>query len=214
MRRYLALAVVAGLIGGYVGATPAQGALAAKSTKLFFRDNNGCENPNYLSKKNGPDNGCWQFDSVLNEPIISQAGLLDRDVIADHFVATDGVPLVLNAKKAITGSLATYSGSCFDAAAPCAPTGVGAGQAQVDVIVRAFVGGTEVVLGEQTSTFEVIPGDPHVSEINIELEDALNKKKVTGLRVSVFFHGAALFHSGVEMENPASFITVPTLVKN
>lgn len=214
MRKFLALTVVAGLIGGYVGAAPAQGArLVPKTSKFFLRDDNVCESPDYLSRKDGPDSGCWQSDSFLNEPIISQAGLIDRDEIADHFVARDGVPLTLNAKKAITGTIATYSGSCYDAAVPCAPVGVGVGQAQVDIIVRAFINGAEVVLGEQTATFEVVPGDPHVTEVNLEIDDALNKKKVTSLRVSIFFHGAALFHSGVELENPASSISVPTLVK-
>lgn len=213
MRKFVSVVVLAAVVAGIVGVTPASAGLVAKSSKFFFRDDNGCESPNYLSRKDGPDNGCWQFDSFLNEPVISQAALLDRDAIADHFEARDGVPLTLNAKKAITGTLVTYSGSCFDPTVPCAPVGVGAGQAKVDVIVRGFIGGTEVLLGEQTSTFEVVPGDPHTTEVKIELDDALNKKKLTSLRVSVFFHGAAIFHSGVNMDDPASFVNVPTFVK-
>ncbi len=213
MRKLFSVVVLAAVVGGIVGATPASAGLVGKTSKFYLRDDNACENPNYLSRKDGPDSGCWQSDSFLNEPIISQAGLIDRDAIADHFEARDGVPLILNAKKAITGTLVTYSGSCIDASVPCSPVGLGAGQAQVDVIVRGYIGGAEVLLGEQTSTFEVVPGDPHTTEVNIELDDALNKKKLTSLRVSVFFHGVAIFHSGVNLDDPASFINVPTFVK-
>ena len=214
MKRFIGLALVVGLVGGYIGSSSAlAGKLVAKSSKFYLRDDNGCEDPNYLSKKNGPDTGCWQLDSFLNEPIIDQAGLLDRDVIAQHFEARDGVPLVLNAMKTITGKIATYSGSCVDPSVPCAPTGMGAGQAEVDIIVRGWVGGNEVVLGEQNETFAVVPGGPHETEVNLEIDDALHKKKLSALRVTVYFHGAAVFHSGVEMDNPESFISVPTLVK-
>ena len=213
MKRLLGLALVVGLVGGYLGTASAAGKLVAKTSKFYLRDDNGCEDPNYLSKKNGPDSGCWQLDSFLNEPIIDQAGLLNRDQIAQHFEARDGVPLVLNAKKAITGTIATYSGSCVDATLPCAPVGVGAGQAEVDIIVRGWVGGSEVVLGEQNAAFTVVPGGAHETKVNLDVPDVLHKKKVTALRVTVYFHGAAVFHSGVEMDNPASFVTLPTLVK-
>ncbi len=213
MKRVIGLALVAGLIAAHMGSSSAATRVVAKSSKFYLRDDNGCENPNYLSKKNGRDTGCWQLDSFLNEPVIDQAGLLDRDQIADHFEARDGVPLILNAKKDITGNIATYSGSCVDPTVPCAPVGVGAGQAEVDIIVRAWVGGGEVVVGEQNASFVVVPGGPHETEVELDVPDALHKKKVSALRVSVYFHGAAAFHSGVEMDNPASFITVPTVVK-
>ncbi len=79
--------------------------------------------------------------------------------------------------------------------------------------MQGFVGGSEVLLGTQTSTFESIPGDPHATEVSIDLDDALHKKKLTGLSLTIYFSGAALFHSVIELENPASFINVPTLVK-
>lgn len=215
MKRLLGLAVVVGLVGGYLASPSALAGkkLVAKTSKLYLRDDNGCDDPNYLSKKNGPDSGCWQLDSFLNEPIINQAGLLNRDQIAQHWEARDGVPLVLNAKKNISGTIATYSGSCVDSTVPCSPAGIGAGRAEVDIIVRGWIGGTEVVLGEQNAAFTVVPGGPNETEVDLDLPDALHKKKVTALRVTVYFHGAAVFHSGVEMDNPASFINMPTLVK-
>ena len=216
MKRLIGLALVIGLVGGYVGSTSAlagKARLKASQTKFFLRDSDACSGPGYLSKKDGPDSGCWQLDSALNEAVIDQAQLLDRDLIADHFDARDGVPFVLNAKKAITGVIATYSGSCYDPAVPCAPAGVGAGVAEVDIIVRGTVGGSEKVLGEQHASFPVVPGGPTETPVNIELDDALNKKKVSSFRVTVFFSGAAAFHSGVELDNPASFVTVPTYVK-
>lgn len=190
--------------------------LVAVEAKFFLRDDNGCEDPNYLSKKDGEDMGCWQSDSFLNEPVVNQAGLVDRSALSQVFDARDGVPLVLDATKTLTGEIHTYSGSCFDpvgAGIPCAPTGVGAGQAAIDITVTGVTGGAEVLLGEHTEEFAVTLGGPHKTDVSFELDDALDKKKFDSLKVSFYPHGAALFHSGVEMDNPASFINVPTLVK-
>lgn len=218
VKRLIALVIVIGLVGGYVGTTGAAAKKKKKKlvpveAKFFLRDDNGCEDPNYLSKEDGTDNGCWQLDSFLNEAIINQAGLLDKAVLSQVFETRDGVPLVLDATKALTGEIHTYSASCVDATIPCAPTGVGAGQASIDITITGVAGGEEVLLGEQTETFVVAPGGPHKTDVSLELDDALNKKKFDSLKVAFYPHGAAVFHSGVEMDNPASFITVPALAK-
>ena len=209
MKRLLALVLVLGLVGGYMGAT---GAAAKKKKKkkivpveatFFLRDDNGCESPNYLSKKDGPDEGCAQTDSFLNEAVINQAGLIGEELIADTFEARDGVPLVLDATKALTGEITTYS---ID--------GAGLGQAEIDITVSGVSGGEQIILGEQTDTFVVTPAEPtHTMDFNVELDDALNKKKFESLTVTFYPHGWAAFHSGVELDDPASFIKVPTLVK-
>jgi hypothetical protein len=215
MRKLIALAVALGLVGGFVGAMSAQAKvrLVAKSAKFYLRDDDGCDGEGYLSKKDGTDTGCWQLDSFLNEPIINQAALLEEDLIAQHFVARDGVPLVLNSKKNLTGQITTYSGACIDSTIPCSPVGVGAGQASIDVAIKAFVAGGEKVLGEKSETFAIAPSQTHTMELDFDIPDSLNKKKVTSLQVVVYPHGVAAFHSGVELEDPASTITVPTLVK-
>ena len=221
MKRLLALVLVLGLVGGYMGTT---GAMAKKKkkklvpveAKFFLRDDNGCDDPNYLSKEDGEDLGCWQSDSALNEALINQAALFEKSLVAQVFQTRDGVPLVLDATKPLSGEIYTYSGSCFDpgtGVVPCAPTGVGAGQASIDITVTGTSGGNEVVLGEHTETFAVTPGDPHKTSVSFELDDALNKKKFDSLTLTFYPHGAALFHSGVEMDNPASFISVPSLAK-
>lgn len=220
MRKLISLAIVGAIIGGMVAASPASARVVSKSSKFFLRDTDGCGDANFLSKKDGEDFGCWQIDSALNEAVIDQAALLDRSVVQSRFDARDGVPLVLDAKKAITGTIYTDNGSCFDPALDprippidCAPVGIGGGRPELDITVQGFVGGREVLLGTQAVTFESIPGDPHATEVDIELDDALHKKKLTGLSLTLYFSGAALFHSVIELEDPASFINVPTLVK-
>lgn len=216
MKRFVALALVVGLVGGYMGATDAlakKKKLVPKDVKFFLRDDNVCEDPNFLSIEDGEDQGCWQSDSFLNEVFIDNAGLFGPELVAQSFETRDGVPLTLDATKAVTGEISTYSGSCIDASIPCSPVGVGAGQATIDITLTATVGGTETLLGEQSETFTVVPGGPNTFDLDIELDDALNKKKFDSLKLMIYPHGVALFHSGVEMENPASFITVPTLAK-
>ena len=209
MKRLIALVLVLGLVGGYVGAT---GAMAKKKKKkkpvpvaatYFLRDDNACESPNYLSKEDGPDEGCAQTDSMLNEALINQAGLFEEELVADVFEARDGVPFVLDATKALTGEVTTYS---ID--------DLGVGQAEIDITVTGVSGGEQIVLGEQTDTFVVTPAEPnHTMELNLELDDALNKKKFESLTVTFYPHGWAAFHSGVQLDDPASFITLPTLAK-
>lgn len=222
MRKLISLAIVGAIIGGMVAASPASGAarLVSKTSKFFLRDTDGCGDANFLSKKDGEDFTCWQSDSVLNEALIDQTELFGREVTHVRFDARDGVPLVLDAKKAITGTIYTDNGSCHDPGVgdpvpsiDCAPIGIGGGKPEVDITVQGVVAGAEVVLGTQSATFESVPGDPHATEVNIELEDALHKKKLTGLSTTIYFSGVALFHSVISLDDPASFINVPTLVK-
>ena len=45
---------------------------------------------------------------------------------------------------------------------------------EVDITVQGFVAGAEILLGTQSATFESVSGDPHATEVNIELDDALH----------------------------------------
>lgn len=216
--------LIAGLVACLVGSTFVAPALAARKKpkkpkkpvpvqldqKFFLRDSDGCEtSENLLSVTDGPDTGCWYADTGIAYDIVVGAGLLTAADLSQTWSAMDGVPLTLDASKPITGEVSTSSGTCL-VDGGCSPAQLGFGQATLDVTVVADVDGEEKVLGTFSESFVVTPGASHTSAVEIPIDPSLDKAKATGLKVLTFLHGAALGHGIIELETPASFITVPT----
>ena len=178
--------------------------------KFFLRDTDGCDtSENQLSVTDGPDSGCWYVDSGPLYTLIVEAGLLTPADLGQTWAAMDGVPVTLDATKPITGEISTSSGACV-VDGGCSPAQVGAGQATLDVVVYADIDGEEKEIGTFSASFVVVPGSTVTTPIEITLDPSLDKVKATGLKVLTFLHGAAAGHGIIELEAPASFITVPT----
>jgi hypothetical protein len=174
--------------------------------KFFLRDTDGCDSgENLLSVTDGPDSGCWYVDSGPLYDAIVGAGLLTPADLGQTWSAMDGVPVTLDATKPITGEISTSSGTCV-VDGGCSPAQLGGGVAILDVWV--FADGEEI--GTFSETFPVTPAGSHTSAIEIKLDPSLDKVKVNEISVLTYLHGAAVGHGVIELENPASFITLPT----
>jgi hypothetical protein len=163
---------------------------------LFLRDADGCDsNKNSLSVKNGPDKGCRKINQNPTQV----------------WSAVGGTRFKLDASRPITGDVTTAGGECVSEAG-CLLAGLWLGEAQVDIIVLGTIGGKERRLGAHTETFFVAPGDTHTSQVKIKLDSAPAKARVASLKILTRLHGAAIGHDVVVLEDPASFIQVPTFV--
>src|SRR3712207_2750966 len=114
MKKLLVVGLAAGLVAGSM--LPSQAAKKKKpkpvpapvavDMKYFLRDEN-CDAENYLSLVDGPDGGCWYYDTALYDAI-AQAGLLTTDEMSQIWTtSSEGIPLTLDASKAITGEITT-----------------------------------------------------------------------------------------------------------
>lgn len=231
MKRFLAVVLAGALVAGFVGATPAIGKkkkpkkkLVPVEAKYFLRDSDGCDTGvGQLSLQDGEDTGCWYVDNgAVNDAYIA-GDLLTREDLEQTFVAADGVPFTLDATKHVTGEIYTAGGNCVvgtytgpggPITPPCSPAQLKGGNVTLEVVVQGTTGGTETVLGTFTEEFTVKPGDPtHKSAVDITLESALNKLNFETLEVAAFIHGNSVGNGIIELDDPASFINVPTLVK-
>lgn len=218
MKRILALLLVLGLVVGSLAAPAAakkkkkkkkKPVPVAVDQKFFLRDQDGCDTPeNLLSLTDGPDTGCWYVDSGPFYTAVVEAGLLTAADLGQTWTSVDGTPFTFDVSKPITGEISTSSGSCL-VDGGCAPAGVGAGQATLEVVVTAMIDGEATEVGASQSTFTVVPGGANTTPIEIPVDAALAGKKVDSLTVLTFLHGATVGHGIVELDNPASFVSVP-----
>jgi hypothetical protein len=217
MKKTLIALLVMGLVAGSLAA-PA----AAKKKKkkkpvpvavdqtFYLRDLDGCDtSENQLSLTDAPDAGCWYLDSgVLYEAIV-QVGLLTAADLGQTWTTMDGTPFKLDPSKPITGEISSASGECV-VADPCSPVMLGGGQAVLDVVVTATIDGEPKEVGTYTETFVVTPGSGHTSKIEVPIDPALAGQTVESLSVLTFLHGAAVGHGAIELDDPSSFILVPS----
>ncbi|MEA2446947.1 MAG: hypothetical protein QOK47_584 [Actinomycetota bacterium] len=220
VKRALAVTLVVGLIfGGIIGTAEAKKKKKPKVSapvqvdqKYFMRRDdcgNGDADNTRLSTEDGTDSACWFTDAGVAYEVLWQANNEAGEVLWQQFPAENGVPLVLDATKAIGGEITLYGGDCVIDPA-CSPAGITAGQATFRVRAVATIAGEDKILGVFEDTFTAVPGSTHTSKVVIEIDDALNNAAVEGFRIDVFHGGEAYGPGGIEYDAPASFITVPT----
>lgn len=201
MRKTILVGLVAGLVSGAVAIGPVQAKTGPVAVDFFLRGPD-CSAPVLgLSVLDEPGDGtCGGAEHGTVNGVSQLAG---QPMASQTWAAYDGLPLKLDASQPVTGTLYAVS---F--------VGPSAGPATVDVVIAATVGGNQVEVGTATVDYLVTPGVA-ASEIAFEIDvpDLLNKKKITGLQMTTTSRGFAPLQGYYEMEDPASFITIPAIGK-
>jgi hypothetical protein len=225
MKKALVLALVATLVAGALVAPATAKKKKGKKPVVsqldqryyLRRDGCGSDNDNTrLSTTDGPDVGCWYSDSgILYDVVTELFAAAGEDIdLSEAYPAADGLPLKLDATKPITGELVLYGGDCIDDPLPCSPIGITAGQARFEVKVYATIGGEEKEIGTFTDEFTATPGSTHTTKLSVPIDGALNGATVEAFRITVYRGGTAYGPGGISYDDPASFVSVPTLVTN
>lgn len=164
------------------------------STRFYLR-RDGCgtstDNP-HLSITTGTDagDGCG---FVGGNGIAAEVA---PGIFSVDFPSTDGMPVILDASKAIEGT--------FDLQNDVA----GTGQVTLDFTLEALVGGEGIVVGKDTETVLVTPAQSdYPTAFHITPTPSLEKALVSGLDLHVFLHGP-YSDSGYIGVSGKSFLTV------
>jgi hypothetical protein len=213
MKRIVGFMLILGLIAGSLAAPamakkkkPRKPAAVQVDQKFFLRrDDCGgdADNP-HLSVVDAPDagNGCGNYAYGAPNEVIGNVDV----PFAEVFPTTDGVPFVLDGSKEIKGSL-TYDGLHGKAENPVA---LGAGVHHIDIVLTGTVGGTSTEVGTASGEFTATPGtDQYTVDFSIKPESSLDKASFSSLELSLTVRGPGTMASFLEMDDPASFITVP-----
>ncbi|MDQ3877187.1 MAG: hypothetical protein M3290_02380, partial [Actinomycetota bacterium] len=142
---------------------------------------------------------------------IEATGLLSAQDLSGEWDARDGVPFVLDGSKSITGEITTTGGDCVIDGQPCSPATLSAGPANLDVTVVGQVGGEDKVIGTFSDSYVATPGSSHTSKVDIKADASVAGQTISNLKIYTYLHGPALFQGTVVLDDPASFITIPTL---
>lgn len=223
MKRIIAIALVGGLLGG-LGFAPATAKKkkpkpkakpkpVAVDVNYYMRraDCGGDDDAISLSVVDGPDggSGCGSaFAGAPNELFI-QGGDSPSSYV---WPAIDGIPLTLNTAKDITGEITVHSFS----GAPTlpAPPYTSAGQATLVVNLTGTTGGESKVIGTASNSYLVTPDKgTYTTEFKMTPDKALEKAVFTELQLETYVRGTTALHGFFELDDPASFITVPTWAK-
>ena len=206
--------VVFGLVAGLVAGSLAAPAVAKKKKpkpppapvsvdqKFFLRqDATPCSaSHEHLSLTDGADLVCFYTGGGAPNEVRAQAG---TPIITD-WAAEDGVPFVFDTAKKITGEITVRGGDL--GAGPMA-----AGQARFDLAVIATVAGAETEIGTLSETWITAPGDVHLVKLDLAIDPALAGQSVTAFRIDTQLRGVSIGPHSIELEDPASFLIVPTL---
>lgn len=220
-KKLLALTMITGLVAGSAVAADAKKkpktATVAKTATYYLSYPPGDANCTsaFLSTKQGPTGkpacGNGLVWGAAGEVLIAsgqdQTDLLGLNADKRTYFAADGVPLILDAKKKLTGQLVVKS---YVSAGGLAG---GGGAAKVEIAVVGDSKNKEVVLGETTIEYTAQPGaaSPTV-EFSFDLNDKLNKAKFTSLGLRLRNRGATVAHGFYSTEGD-TFIKVPTYAK-
>lgn len=194
-------------------AAPVDAAPAPRTAKLYVHIGETAsgvagEFDFYLDARDYPDaaNRAGNMTNGLPNEVAGATGGGWRNV----FPAKELVPLRLDARRAVTGRIAVgvYEPNVFVA------TPAGVGQVVVDLELVGTPAGAEesVVLGKQTAEFLVTPAAPlHVVEVEMEPDPALHGTTFSEIALVTNFRGASLLTGFFELDDPASFLEIPTL---
>ena len=152
---------------------------ATTQTTRFYLRRDGCgtssDNP-HLSTTSGTDagDGC----GLVINAVVGLGGDVDQNAFVD-FPSTDGMPLALDAGRAVTGVLDFQ--------------GTAAGVAQVDVSVEALVGGQGVAVGSDSVSTVLDPtASDNAVPFTIQPSASLAGADLQGLDLRVHVHGPSI----------------------
>jgi len=165
------------------------------STTFYLRrDGCGSSNDNpHLSVTSGTDagDGC----GLVVNAVVGVGGDVDQAAFVD-FPATDGMPLALDATRAIDGVVAL--------------TGAQVGLAQVDVTLEALVRGNAVTLGSDSASAILDPtGNDTPIPFTIQPSATLDGSDLQALDLRVHIHGPNVY-SGFISLNGNSYVDLPS----
>ena len=97
---------------------------------------------------------------------------------------------------------------------PAVPAYLSAGEATLEVTLAGTSGGEPKVIGTASNSYQVTPDKgSYTVDFEISPDSALNKAAFTTLELTTTVRGPTVLHGFYELDDPASFITVPTWVK-
>lgn len=125
--------------------------------------------------------------------------------IAVEYPAADGVPLRLDARRDIRGTIRVY---------PFLPTGhgtgTGAGQVVVDGTITGTMAGENVTLGAFHEERQATPLNSVLTiPVSVAVDDALDLAELTGVTLSLVVSGLRVSHGLVSTNRGYSYLTVP-----
>lgn len=206
MRRTLAVALAIGLLAGaLIG--PAEAAKKKKKKKLvpteaqFFihwddDGAGGCDGMQHMSLEDTEgDTGCSYVFQPAQEVFVATGA---ADPLSNVWPASNGVPLVLDASKPITGEFSMRGNLAINAS--------------VEWVLSGMTGSGNVEIASgQTETYNSGPTGvtgPVPLTIEADADKKFHKKKFTSLELTTTVRGVASGY--VSRENPGSFIVVPS----
>ena len=145
---------------------------------------------------------CWPTDNFFQEIAKALSPTLYDGYFFNDYVAEAGVPFVLDATQPAAGKITIRSWN-----------GAGAGMAELQVILLGTSGGEEKTLGSYATEYQAEPNGKYTFDYEIDVDDALNKQNFESLTLRTIAHGVAVNHGIIELNDPASFVTIPTIVK-
>jgi hypothetical protein len=186
-----------------VAGTDTFSAPTAGSTRFYLRrDGCGTANDNpHLSVTNGTDagNGC----GLVLSSFVGAGGTVDQGASVDY-PSTDGMPLTLDAGRAVTGTVDLSSFGIVD------PVAAGAGMVTVTVDLEALYQGNGVPIGSDSETVLVTPTQTdYPVPFTVQANGALDRADLSGIDMRVRVDGPYAF-SGFIGNSGASWVDVPS----
>lgn len=208
MRNKLVVTLVAGLAVASLGLAPAVAAkkkpkpakLVPANVNFYLRAADCTADVFSLSILDEEGDGtCGSLENGAAQEVYAATG---DPYIEQLWIAADGLPLTIDATKPLTGKIYVE------------PYLVSAGEATLDVTLTATLNGEAVEIGKASSSYMVTPAtDTYEVAFEIDVPTTLDKQQITSLELHTVSRGQAPGHGYYEMEDPASFFTMPALVK-
>ena len=161
-----------------------------------------------LSTKDGPDATCTDVYAGQGTDVLEELDLATRH---HAYQATDGLPLVLNVKKPITGEITLDASECM-AEGVCVP-GIGVGS--LSLVVRGEPSrGRSRELAQHTEMFALNLLSPSQT-ISFKLwpDDWFHKNRFKGLSLDLELTAESVGFVSISYDDPASSIRIPAIDK-